>query len=130
MLKGKANPNCQLNADCAISLCIFPYISAFLHQSRQPLHKVCDKNDVHDICEVRRLAREGHQLLAQRLSIGGVDSYLEREELLKKKKNSPGEQEFQKSVIKHTDTSKMNFCHSLPFGEFDYCTGVTSIYFF
>lgn len=80
VFKREADPNRTLHADCAISLCIPPYVSAFLHQSRQPLHKVCDKNDVHDVCEVRRLAGEGHQLLAQRLSIGGVDRYLEREE--------------------------------------------------
>lgn len=60
-----------------ISLCFHSYVSTFPHQPRQPLNQVCDKDDVHDIVEVRRPAGEGHQLLAYRLSIGGINGYLE-----------------------------------------------------
>lgn len=43
---------------------VHAYISTFLQQPRQSLHQVCDKDDVHDVSEVRRPAGEGHQLLA------------------------------------------------------------------
>lgn len=36
------------------------YIFMFFHKPRQPLHQVCDKDDVHDVGEVRRPAGESH----------------------------------------------------------------------
>ena len=39
---------------------VHSYISAFLHQPRQSLHQMCDKDDVHDVGEMRRPAGEGH----------------------------------------------------------------------
>lgn len=79
------------------SLCHQSYVSAPLHQPGQPLHQVRDKNDVHDVCEVRRPAGEGHQLLAQRLSVGGVDGNLEAEGR-RKGSSSPAEEEIQESL--------------------------------
>lgn len=43
---------------------VHPYVTTFLQQPRQSLHQVCDKDDIHDVSEVRRPAGEGHQLLA------------------------------------------------------------------
>lgn len=52
--KGQSCPWCEL------AVCVHSYISALLHQPRQSFHQVCDKDDVHDVSEVRRPAGEGH----------------------------------------------------------------------